>query len=144
MESREEHYILASNSRRAVFPGPPIPRSEIPRTAGLDRSAILSLLKDTPEEVLDSRIASMTTKSERYQNIVYVQANMRVESAMPRTEYLHPSQSNTSIKTQNAPAAEHRQHKPNVESPEQNNQDEEYEQEPSSSEDENRRGCRQD
>lgn len=134
--------MLSSNSRRAVFPCPPISRSEIPRTAGLDRSAILSLVKDSPGEFPESRIASMTIESERYQNMVYAQENTRVKSALTRTEYLQPSQSNTSIKTQNVPDTEHRQDKPRLETPEQNDKDEEDEQEQSSSEDENRRGRR--
>jgi hypothetical protein len=145
MGSIEENYVVASNSSRAVFPGPPIPRSEIPRTIndGLDRSTLLLLLQDTPKESRDSRIAGMISESERYQNMVYAPQGTRLESTVSRTGYFQPSQSSTSTKSQNAPAVEHRQITPRADNPAKNDKDKEEEEQLSSSGDEDRRGCRQ-
>lgn len=144
MGSGKYNYVLESNSDRNGFPGLRIPRSEAPRTAndGLDQSTLLLFLQDTPEGLLDSRIARMRSESERYQNSVYAPEISKLESPVPQTESLQAPPNNTSIKTQNAPVAENRQNQSRIETPEQRNKDEEDDQELSLSEEENRGRCR--
>jgi len=143
MDSNEPNYTYISNTHGAVSPGQSVPRSEIPRTLGLDYAAVLPFLQDTPIVFMESKIARMTSESERYQNMVSASENRKLEPTAPRTAAPQNLKSNTSIKPQNAQAAEHRQSQPRLTTPEQNDKDEEDDQESSSNDDRNRHGCRQ-
>ena len=150
MDPRDQNYALAPSSYQSVFSGSLVPRSAIPRTVDpeVNASTLLTLFPDALKDLSNAEISKKVADSHRYRNIAYAQEPVTMRPEAQRAERAaskQPSQTNALLHSQNAQAAEARQHQPRIQVPDRNDNEEvEDDQGSSSNEDlSSPHGCRQ-